>query len=47
MTPPKLTMRPSRFQERKRAIELFREWDAVMVKHHGELYYRAMRYTLH
>ncbi|MBP1091921.1 hypothetical protein [Bradyrhizobium diazoefficiens] len=46
--PPKLilgALRPK--EERKRAIELFREWDGVMQKHHGPLYHRKLGYTLH
>lgn len=46
--PPKLIMRPSQATpERVRALQLFREWDAVMVKHHGTLYHRKLGYTLH
>lgn len=48
MQPPKITIRPLRpVEERKRAIELYREWDAVMTKHHGPLYYRVKGYSLH
>ncbi|WP_368507885.1 hypothetical protein [Bradyrhizobium lupini] len=48
MTPLKFTVHASELTlERVRAIELFRKWDAVMVEHHGELYYRSMKYTVH
>lgn len=44
----RITVRPRRSAaERRRAVELFREWDAAMVRRYGPLYYRRMRYTLH
>jgi len=48
MRPKPLTMRPHHpGSERRRAIELFRAWDQVMQKHHGELYHLRLGYTLH
>ncbi len=48
MQAPKLTIRALRPNEqRTRAIQLFREWDAVMTKHHGPLYYRVKGYSVH
>jgi hypothetical protein len=29
------------------AILRYREWDAAMIREHGPLYYRAMRWTVH
>lgn len=48
MRPKPLTMRPHHpGSERRRAIELFRAWDQVMQKHHGELYHRKLGYSVH
>lgn len=45
---PKIIVRsrtPARV--RRRAIQMFREWDASMTRDHGPLYYRKMGYTVH
>lgn len=45
---PRITDRPPRPEaERRRAVELYRRWDASMIRDYGPLYYRSMGYTVH
>ena len=40
--------RPRRFElHQMAAILRYRHWDAAMIREHGPLYYRVMRWTVH
>jgi hypothetical protein len=46
--PPVITRRlPRPNWERQRAVDLYRAWDAAMIRQHGPMYHRQMGYTLH
>jgi hypothetical protein len=45
---PRITVRPPRPEaERRRAVELYRQWDAAMIRRYGPLYHRKKGYTVH
>jgi hypothetical protein len=45
---PKIIVRPRNpICIRRRAIQMFREWDESMSREYGPLYYRTMGYTVH